>query len=82
MYHILSLIGFIRTFTVLPNACRNRVSVEAGITDYWRKYIGLDGKSLGVDTFGESAPADKLFEHFGFTSENIVAQALRLLEND
>ena len=58
--------------TVLPNACRKRIAVEAGVTGYWRKYIGLDGKALGVDTFGESAPAKALFEHFGLTEANLI----------
>ena len=57
--------------SVLPNNCRKRVAVEAGVTDYWRKYIGLDGSALGVDTFGESAPAKAVFEHFGLTEENL-----------
>lgn len=58
--------------SVLPNACRKRVAIEAGVTDYWKKYIGLDGKALGVDTFGESAPAKALFEHFGLTETNLI----------
>jgi transketolase len=58
--------------SVLPNACRKRVAIEAGVTDYWMKYIGLDGKALGVDTFGESAPAKVLFEHFGLTEANLI----------
>lgn len=49
-----------------------RVAVEAGITDYWRKYIGLEGAVVGMTTFGESAPAGDLFKHFGFTVENVV----------
>ena len=49
-----------------------RVSIEAGVTDYWRKYVGLDGASVGINTYGESAPGGKLFEHFGFTVENVV----------
>jgi transketolase len=57
--------------SVLPDACRKRVAIEAGVTDYWRKYIGLDGKALGVDTFGESAPARALFEYFGLTETNL-----------
>jgi transketolase len=57
--------------SVLPPACRKRISVEAGVTDYWRKYIGLDGKGLGVDTFGESAPGGDVFEHFGLTAEKL-----------
>ena len=66
--------------TVLPNACRKRVAVEAGVTDYWRKYIGLDGKALGVDTFGESAPAKTLFEHFGLTETNLIQTVNDLLK--
>jgi transketolase len=57
---------------VLPSACRARVAVEAGVTDYWRKYVGLDGAVVGIDTFGESAPAGDLFKHFGFTVEKVV----------
>jgi transketolase len=53
---------------VLPPACRKRISVEAGVTDYWRKYVGLDGMVLGVDNFGESAPANQVFEYFGLTT--------------
>ena len=58
--------------SVLPNACRKRVAIEAGVTDYWRKYVGLDGAVVGIDRFGESAPAPELFKHFGFTPENVV----------
>jgi len=58
--------------SVLPSSCRARVAVEAGVTDYWRKYVGLDGAVVGIDTFGESAPAGDLFKHFGFTVENVV----------
>ena len=49
-----------------------RVAVEAGITDFWRKYVGLEGGVVGIDTFGESAPGGALMEHFGFTVENVV----------
>jgi transketolase len=59
--------------SVLPAGVR-RVAVEAGVSDYWRKYVGLDGAVVGIDTFGESAPAGELFKHFGFTVENVVAQ--------
>jgi transketolase len=59
--------------SVLPSSCKARVAVEAGVTDYWRKYVGLDGAVVGIDTFGESAPAGDLFKHFGFTVENVVA---------
>ena len=57
---------------VLPRGVP-RVSVEAGVTDYWRKYVGLDGAAVGIDTFGESAPAGVLFKYFGFTVDNVVA---------
>jgi transketolase len=53
-----------------------KVSVEAGVTDFWRKYVGLQGAVVGMDRFGESAPAGELFKHFGFTAEN-VAKAVR-----
>jgi len=59
--------------SVLPGWCRKRVAVEAGVTDYWRKYVGLDGAVVGIDTFGASAPAEALFKHFGFTVEHVVA---------
>jgi transketolase len=49
-----------------------RVAVEAGVTDFWRKYVGLEGAIVGIDTFGESAPAGELFKHFGFTAENVA----------
>jgi transketolase len=63
---------------VLPNACRKRVAVEAGVTDFWRKYVGLDGAVIGIDRFGASAPADKLYAHFGITVDAVVA-AIRAL---
>ncbi|NMM27462.1 MAG: transketolase [Glaciimonas sp.] len=50
-----------------------RVAIEAGVTDFWHKYVGLEGAVIGIDTFGESAPAGVLFKHFGFTVENVVA---------
>ncbi|EMR12430.1 transketolase [Methylophaga lonarensis MPL] len=49
-----------------------RVSIEAGVTDFWRKYVGLEGGTVGIDTFGESAPGGVLMKHFGFTVENVV----------
>jgi len=60
---------------VLPKGLP-RVAVEAGVTDFWRKYVGLEGAVVGIDRFGESAPAGDLFKHFGFTPEN-VAKAVR-----
>jgi transketolase, bacterial and yeast len=58
--------------SVLPSAVIKRVAVEAGIADYWYKYTGLNGKIIGMHTFGESAPAELLFKEFGFTVENVV----------
>jgi len=60
---------------VLPGACRKRVAIEAGVSDFWRKYVGLDGAVIGIDRFGASAPADRLYQEFGFTVETIVAAA-------
>ncbi|SHE80074.1 transketolase [Thermomonas hydrothermalis] len=58
--------------SVLPKACRKRVAVEAGVTGFWRQYVGLDGAVLGIDTFGASAPAEALFPHFGLTVERLI----------
>ena len=60
---------------ILPNVVRHRIAVEAAGVDYWHKLVGLDGKVIGMRTFGESAPGAVLMEHFGFTAENIVATA-------
>ena len=49
-----------------------RVAIEAGVTDYWRKYVGLEGVVIGIDTFGESAPAGVLYKHFGITADAVV----------
>ena len=57
--------------SVLPKGV-NRVAVEAGVTGFWHKYVGLEGAVVGIDSFGESAPASELFKHFGFTVENVV----------
>jgi transketolase len=57
---------------VLPSWCRARVAIEAAHPDFWRKYVGLDGDVIGIASFGASAPADKLFAHFGFSVERIV----------
>ncbi len=61
--------------SVLPDACRKRIAIEAGVTDFWRKYVGLDGAVIGIDTFGASAPIEALMPHFGFTVERVVAAA-------
>ncbi|MFT6407768.1 MAG: transketolase [Arenicella sp.] len=63
---------------VLPAAVTKRVALEAGISDYWYKYVGLQGAVVGMTSFGESAPADQLFEHFGFTVDNVVATVNKL----
>ncbi|MEE9160440.1 MAG: transketolase [Gammaproteobacteria bacterium] len=64
--------------SVLPPSCRKRISVEAGVTDYWRKYVGLDGRVLGVDNFGESAPGNEVFEHFGLTASKLEEMIIDL----
>lgn len=65
--------------TVLPSSVTKRIAIEAGIADYWYKYVGLTGKVIGMTSFGESAPAELLFKEFGFTIENVLAQAKSLL---
>ena len=57
---------------VLPSWCHRRVAVEAGVSDFWRKYVGLDGDVVGLDTFGASAPAEQLYQHFGITAEEVA----------
>jgi transketolase len=64
--------------SVLPRGVP-RVSVEAGVTDYWRKYVGLDGGAIGVDRFGESAPAGELFKYFGVTVEKVAEKVREVL---
>ena len=64
--------------SVLPNACRKRVAVEAGVTVLWHKYVGLDGKVVGIDRFGLSAPAPIVFKELGVTAEAVVAAAQSL----
>lgn len=66
--------------SVLPKTVTARVAVEAGIADYWYKYVGLNGAIVGMTTFGESAPAEQLFKEFGFTADNVVAKAQGLLK--
>jgi transketolase len=65
--------------SILPPLCRARVAIEAGITQGWEKYVGLDGAVIGLDRFGASAPAEILFEEFGFTVEHVVAIARDVL---
>ena len=64
---------------VLPPSVRKRLSVEAGVTLGWQKYVGLDGASVGQDTFGASAPVKDVMKHFGFTTENVYNHAKTLL---
>ena len=66
--------------SVLPPAVTKRVAIEAGSTGLWYRFVGMDGRIVGLDRFGESAPAEVLFEHFGFTPENVAATAQELLE--
>ena len=65
--------------SVLPSTVRARIAVEAGHEDFWRKYVGLDGRVIGMQSFGASAPGDALMTHFGFTAERIIEQAGELL---
>jgi len=66
--------------SVLPSDVEARVAVEAGIADYWYKYVGLKGAIVGMTGYGESAPAEKLFPFFGFTVENVVEKAKKVLK--
>ncbi|WP_294912308.1 transketolase [uncultured Gilliamella sp.] len=66
--------------SVLPSSVSARVAIEAGISDYWYKYVGLNGKIIGMTSFGESGPAEQLFAKFGFTVENVLEQANSLLK--
>ena len=64
---------------VLPAAVTARVAVEAAHVDFWRKYVGLDGRVVGMTSFGESAPAEQLFEHFGITAAAVCAAANEII---
>ncbi|WMQ73185.1 MAG: Transketolase 1 [Sodalis sp.] len=66
--------------SVLPKAVTARIAIEAGIADYWYKYVGLNGQIVGMTTFGESAPAAELFKVFGFTVDNVLSKARLLLK--
>ncbi|KGQ67144.1 transketolase [Gallibacterium anatis] len=65
--------------SVLPSSVNKRVAIEAGIADFWYKYVGLEGRIVGMNRFGESAPAGELFKLFGFTVDNVVAKAKEIL---
>ncbi|HKN79692.1 MAG TPA: transketolase C-terminal domain-containing protein, partial [Lysobacter sp.] len=64
--------------SVLPRACRKRIAIEAGVTGFWRQYVGLDGAVVGIDSYGASAPIEQLLPHFGFTVEKVVEAAQSL----
>lgn len=66
--------------SVLPSSVTARLAIEASIADYWYKYVGLKGRIVGMRSFGESAPAEVLFREYGFTVENVVSQAKKLVE--
>ena len=66
--------------SVLPAAVSARVAIEAGVTEGWWRFVGLQGRVIGLDRFGESAPANELFEYFGFTADNVVAVAKNVLD--
>jgi len=68
--------------SVLPLAVNARVAIEAAHADYWSKYVGIDGRTVAMTTFGESAPGKKVMEHFGFTVENVVTTVNDLLDVD
>jgi transketolase len=63
---------------VLPDHCRARVAVEAAVTHYWRRYVGLDGEVIGIDSFGASAPAGALYKHYGITVDAVAAAVRRV----
>ena len=65
--------------SVLPAAVTARAAIEAGTTGLWYKYVGINGAVIGMDCFGESAPAKELFEHFGITADKLAAAAKNLL---
>jgi transketolase len=65
--------------SVLPPSVRARVAVEALHADYWHKFVGLDGRVVGMTSFGESAPGDVLLKEFGFTVDNVVSNVLEIV---
>jgi len=64
--------------SILPSSCRKRVAVEAGVSPLWRKYVGLDGKVIGIDRFGLSAPAPAVYKTLGVTVDAVVTAARSL----
>ena len=67
--------------SVLPPNIRARVAVEAGVGDLWRKYVGLHGAVMSIETFGESGPAADVFAHFGFSADELSALVRRTIDN-
>ena len=67
---------------VLPKSVKSRLAIEAGITNFWWQYVGSEGDVIGIDEFGLSAPANELFEYFGFTVKNITKRARSLIEKN
>ncbi|MDX1442509.1 MAG: transketolase [Gammaproteobacteria bacterium] len=65
--------------SVLPRGVKNRIAIEAGTSEYWWRFIGTEGRVIGMDSFGESGPAKDVFEYFGFTVDNVVKQANEIL---
>jgi len=65
--------------SVLPVAVKARVAIEAGIVDYWYKYVGLDGAVIGMQTYGESAPAEQLYQEFGITLDNVIQKSREVM---
>jgi len=65
--------------SVLPPSVTRRVAMEAGVREPWRRYVGLQGQIVGIDTFGASAPAQELFKHFGFTPDHVTQAIDRAL---
>ena len=65
---------------MLPSAIRKRVAVEAASSEYWYRFVGLDGAVIGMEGFGASAPAGQLFKHFGLTTDAVKAQLEALLK--
>ena len=79
-FYVASTINCLPEQSVLPLEVPARIAVEAAAADFWYKYVGLDGRVIGMTTFGESAPASDLFPYFGFTVENIVVAAEDILD--
>lgn len=67
--------------TVIPSSCKKRIAIEAGSTAYWYRFVGLDGRVIGIDTFGVSAPGQEAFDHFSITTDNITHLAKELVES-